>query len=140
MDVLERNKLPVEGGYVVGPKRLDRGEVFIREPPSPVEGDGERLELLFRPPHPDSKDEAAAAELVEVRDHARSLKRVPVGEDGDRGAKLDPGRDSGEPSESDERIIEWRRVPGVNIRSNRHMIRDHDEVKANRLRKPGPTL
>ena len=63
MDVLERNKLPVEGGYVVGPKRLDRGEVFIREPPSPVEGDGERLELLFRPPHTDSKDEAAAAEL-----------------------------------------------------------------------------
>src|SRR6266540_2688550 len=138
MDVLERNKLPVEGGYVVGPKRLYGGEVFIREPPTPVERDGKRLELLLRPAHPDSKNQAAAAELVEVRGHARSLKGVPVGEGRDRGAKLDPRRDSGEPSEYDERIIKRRGVLRLNIRRNRHMIRDHHQVKANRLRKPGP--
>jgi len=119
---LKETNCPLVGGHLGGPASPDRRKVLTGERTSLVERNPEGLELLPGPADPNSQDEAATAESVEVGGHARRLERVSVGEDRDCGPKLDPPCDGGEPSECDERIIERRWILGLDIRSDGHMI------------------
>jgi hypothetical protein len=120
-------------GHVLRPERLDRGQVVVGDRPAALEGHPERGELLAGPARAHAEDEAPARQPVEVRAHARGEQGMPVRQHDHRRAELHPVRDAGDPRERGERVVERRRVALLDVRGDRDVVRDHQEVIAERL-------
>ncbi len=97
VDILEGNILSVVGDDVGGPGLSDYFEIFVGDRASPIERHTESLEFLFGPSYPHAKDEASAAQLIDIGCDSCGLKRVAVWKDRDAGSELDLARLGSEP-------------------------------------------
>src|SRR5881628_295162 len=115
MYVLERGERAGVRRHVVGPETLDRGQVIVRDGAAAIERHTKRLELLLRPADAHPENEAAAAQSVHGRGHARGLDWVTIREDDHRASELDPASGGREPAERGERVVDRRRISGRDI-------------------------
>ena len=136
--IAERHEASLVGRDVLCPEHLDRGQIVVGDGAAALEGHAERGELLASPAGADAEDEPAAREPVDVGGHAGRLEGMPVGKHDHRGAQLHPPGHRGQPAERGEGVVEGRRVSPLDVGRHRHVIRDHQEVVAERLRQLGP--
>src|SRR5712691_1875069 len=103
--VVERPVLPVEVAFAA-PERAHQPDRLVGAAVTAVELDSHEVELVLVPTHPDTERETSAGELLKRRDLFRQVHRVVQRHEHDRGAETDPFRPAGDPTESDERVVD----------------------------------
>jgi hypothetical protein len=106
---------------------------FVGELSAPLERNAQCVELLLGPADAYAEDQPPAAEVGEIRGHARDQQRVPVGRDQHGGAQPDPPGEPGEPRQRGERLIERRRILLGDVRGDRDVVGDHQQIEAQAL-------
>src|SRR5947209_4170523 len=79
MHLLKRNPAALVRDHITRPALADHFQILVRQCTAMVERHAERGELLLRPTYPDAQNEPAAAQLIDVRRHARRLQRMAIG-------------------------------------------------------------